>query len=444
MNTWRLKLLSFATTLAFGLLGGGCSSPQEPAVCQLDLPQSERDDEDAADDDGDDDDDDEDESRVVRPIRPEEWLRFLVRAGEGQSADTECSGQEIELPEPSRPCREAAEGADEDGPPRGIAQDRSIQVPLTDDSVFDRRITSSKRLIWVVTHEFSNGDGLGPIGLVERVVPDDEDEPEQLRVHAIGTLRARSERVRLRLITLRSRAVFRVEGRVCAEDYPGEEAGDGDRDTWEEENCERVRQLVTIEGVRCRNRLRPETCQVSRELRRNAEDMGLVCTDDERADSCTYPQQVLIAEGEFCVATPDIEDDEEEEICHRAAHFMFRDDDRFVQTELHHMGGTCLGHASMDYSNREEVELPGSWRRDFSLISSYEIRGNEIVIYEQVEATDTFTGVPEVPSRPYRTAESVIHWYPVDDHFMATRERLWEPMLELAGSMQLPPHPDPE
>jgi hypothetical protein len=452
MNSWRLRLPGvIIVSLSAGLLFWGCNHEQERALCQANLPRVDPDEEggDAAGEgEG---DDNENEGRVIRPVRPEEWLQLLVRAGAGERATQECSGQAIQLGEPSEPCREAARETEEarqrgeEVPNRGIATEEPQPVALTDESVIDRRITNSKRLVWVITHEYSNGDGLGPIGLVERVEPDDEDEPSQLRVLAIGTLRARRQAVRLRLITLRVRPVVEVESLACEPSRRGNDetaAGEGGNATPanDEPICERERNVLTIDGVRCQNRMRPETCRPSRQLLRD-DDLHLDCEDDERADTCSYPQQVLIAEGETCEPTPEIDDDEENEICYRAASFLFRRDDRFVQAELHHAAGECLGPAIMEYGAGEHVPMPGNWRRDFSLVASYEIRGNDIIVYEQVQANDVFLGVPQVPPRPFRVAESVMHWIPIGTRFVTNREPLWDPMLLYNGSLHLVPGP---
>lgn len=437
MNSWRLRLPGvIALSLSAGLLFWGCNHEQDRALCQANLPRVDPD-----DDDGDEAaEDGEEEGRVVRPVRPEEWLRLLVRAGAGERATQECSGQAIQLGEPSEPCREAARATEEarqrgeEVPERGIEVETPQPVALTEESVIDRRITNSKRLVWVVTHEYPNGDGLGPIGLVERVEPDDEDEPSELHVLALGTLRARRQAVRLRLITLRVRPVVQIESLACE---PSRRDGGDSRD---ELVCERERHVLTIDGVRCQNRMRPETCRPTRQLLRD-EELDLDCSDDERADTCSYPQQVLIAEGETCRPTPDIDDDEENEICYRAASFLFRRDDRFVQAELHHAAGECLGPAIMEYGAGEEVAMPGNWRRDFSLVASYEIRGSDIIVNEQVEANDVFLGVPEVPPRPFRVAESVMRWIPIGTRFVTNREPLWDPMLLYNGSLRLVPGP---
>jgi hypothetical protein len=444
MYIWRFRLPGvFIVSLSAGLLFWGCNHEQDRALCQANLPRVDPDDNDG--DEAGEEEEGESEGRVIRPVRAEEWLQLLVRAGAGERATQECSGQAIQLGEPSEPCREAARETEEarqrgqEVPPRGIAVEEPMAVALSEESVVDRRITNSKRLIWVITHEYPNGDGLGPIGLVERVEPDDEEEPSELRVLALGTLRARRQAVRLRLITLRVRPVVEIEGLSCEPSQRDDQAAGGGESP-DEPICERERHVLTIDGVRCQNRLRPETCRPSRQLLRD-DDLHLDCSDDERADSCTYPQQVLIAEGETCRPTPEIDDDEENEICYRAASFLFRRDDRFVQAELHHANGECLGPAIMEYGAGTEVMMPGNWRRDFSLVASYEIRGSDIIVNEQVAANDVFLGVPAVPPRPFRVAESVMRWIPIGTRFVTNREPLWDPMLLYNGSLHLVPGP---
>jgi hypothetical protein len=195
-----------------------------------------------------------------------------------------------------------------------------------------RRLSTRKRLVWVVTHELPNGDGLGPVALVDRT----EDDVD---VRAMGVLRSRKQFVRLRLRSMGKR------------------------------------QVLVAEGERCHNPNVPSTCI-------------------------------------------------------RAAQFLLRDGDRFNHAELRHVGGRCLGWASLEYARHKRIVLENGWRRDFNFASSYEVKGTSIAIHEQIEATDHDISHPDVPPRPFRSAEAEARWYSVRSSYFVTRaETLWPRML---------------
>lgn len=82
-------------------------------------------------------------------------------------------------------------------------------VPVTESSVIVGR---SDRLavkpIWVITHRFSDGDGFGPVAVVERTA-------EGFAVRALGNLRLPSDRARLRIHdAMRSQLVV-ADGERC-------------------------------------------------------------------------------------------------------------------------------------------------------------------------------------------------------------------------------------
>lgn len=420
--------------VALSVSGAGCSAPQEPSLCQARLvdpppPADEADEE---------EEEDENAWRVTRPVRPEEWLRLIVGAQEGSQASQLCTGTAIGLPEPSQPCQEARERARRENP-EAVEDDRPEPVELNDESVIDQRLNYRKRLVWVVTHRFPDGDGLGPVALVERRYDEDE-ERTTINVLATGVLRGRTERPRLRLLTIREPLLTVTERLICPEPEDGE-------DEVEPALCDREREVLVAEGVRCRDNDRPSSCELTRELRR---DDDVHCVDEEDPQTCWRTRQLLIAEGETCVPREEeqgddasqeseLDDDEENEVCSRSADLMYRQGNNFVQTELFHVSGRCLGRARMLYSNDTDVELAGGWQRRFNLAASYEFAGARMVVHQQVIAVDRDPSQPEVPPRPYRRAEADMHWFPFQGRFVTPNDSLWERMLIRHGSLQVPP-----
>jgi hypothetical protein len=433
----RGSILPLLLTFALVLTGvvTGCSAPQEPSLCQTVItdptpPGAEEEDE----------DDEEDPGRVTRPVRPEEWLQLIVNAQEGRQASQMCTGNAIELGEPSQPCREARERMQRENP-EAVEDDTPELVELTEESVLDQRLNNRLRLVWVVTHRYPDGDGLGPIALVERRYDEDE-ERTTINVLAAGVLRGRSLRPRLRLLTVREPLLTVTERLICPEPEEGE-------DEVEPSMCRREQEMLVAEGVRCRVEGRASSCELTRELRR---DDNVHCVDEEDPQTCWRARQLLVAEGETCVprepeeaetpegeASVDDDEEEEEEVCSRSADLMFRQGDRFVQAELFHVSGRCLGRARMLYSNETDVELAGGWQRRFNLAASYEFAGARMVVHQQVIAVDRDPTKPEVPPRPYRRAEADMHWFPFQGRFVTPNDSLWERMLIRHGSLELPP-----
>jgi hypothetical protein len=436
--------LVLVISLGFGGAFWGCSAPQEPSLCHTAIvhPEAEEEDEE--------EEEDEDEPRMVRPVRPLEWLQLIVRAQEGGQATQECTGTAISSYEPTQECREAEEERRRENPELYQVDDTPQVQELTEESVIDRRLTNRHRLIWVITHRYPNGDALGPIALVERRIDNDE-ETDDIHVLAVGSLRARSEQPRLRLLTVREPLVTVTERLICEneEDLDPDEGVDLSQ-------CERRQEILVSEGIRCRNNSRVSSCELTRELRRELRDdeSDIGCTDDEDVTTCWRRRQMIVVEGETCIEpdeeeqssmmseTPDEgegeeEEEEAEEVCNRSADFMFRDGDRFVQAELHHIAGRCLGRAQMRYSERTEVPIQGGWQRRFDLAASYEFGGARMVLHQQVVAVDFDPRQPEVPPRPFRRAEADNHWFLFQGRFVTPNISLWERMLLRHGSLQV-------
>src|SRR5262249_52660271 len=94
-----------------------------------------------------------------RPVTPSEWLNLIVKAKEqngGICAQEDCTGWPIKFTPAPDNCVVKT-------PPLGTPQ----PVPLTEESIVERMLPNDQRLIWVITHRFDNGDGFGPVALVQ-------------------------------------------------------------------------------------------------------------------------------------------------------------------------------------------------------------------------------------------------------------------------------------
>ncbi len=136
-------------------------------------------------------------ARRGRPARPEEWYRFLIdRDLDGGAAD--CAGGPVRWREPTG-CLEPSEP--------------SVALPVarfSENDLILTRVDEDTRLVWVITQRFGDGTAIGPVALVR--------EGATLEVLAIGTLKARPRRARLRLQTLGESTFLSAEGEACTDD----------------------------------------------------------------------------------------------------------------------------------------------------------------------------------------------------------------------------------
>jgi hypothetical protein len=140
---------------------------------------------------------------------PDDWFALLLHGfdrqqGTASSPSIDCSGVPVvwQEPQPSE-CREPGPEAKALPPPARLTEE---------DLVLDT-VSANLRLVWVVARRFSNGEGLGPVGLVERT-------PEGYVVRALGSLRAYPRQARLRLEETKTATLLVAEGEVCTEDTP--------------------------------------------------------------------------------------------------------------------------------------------------------------------------------------------------------------------------------
>lgn len=140
---------------------------------------------------------------------PDDWFALLLHGfsrdqGVASSPTVDCSGVPVSWQEPQvDECREAGPEA-KLLPPKGR---------LTEEDLVLETVRADLRLVWVVAKRFSNGEGLGPVALVERA-------QEGFIVRALGSLRAYPRQSRLRLEQAGDVTVLVAEGDVCTGDAP--------------------------------------------------------------------------------------------------------------------------------------------------------------------------------------------------------------------------------
>ncbi|MDY7225760.1 hypothetical protein [Hyalangium rubrum] len=146
------------------------------------------------------------DARVVPT--PEDWFALLLHGfdreqGLAPRPSLDCSGSPVVWQEPQgEECREA-------GPePKPLPPEK-----LTEEDLVLETVRADTRLVWVVARRFDNGEGLGPVGLVERT-------PQGFVVRALGSLRAYPRQSRLRLEQAGSTTVLVAEGEVCTDEAP--------------------------------------------------------------------------------------------------------------------------------------------------------------------------------------------------------------------------------
>jgi hypothetical protein len=138
---------------------------------------------------------------AAHPIRPNDWLKLMVQLELGQGgifALRDCTGRTIDY-RPRAVC-----------PDSRLDAERPHPVPIAQEAVIERAVGADQRLIWIVSHRFSDGEGYGPLSLVRRVA-------NGVQVQALGSLRMRSERVRLELWPFKGEAVVVASGETCGQ-----------------------------------------------------------------------------------------------------------------------------------------------------------------------------------------------------------------------------------
>ena len=137
----------------------------------------------------------------IRPMRTEDWMRLILvtenYSGGQVIAQQTCTNRRIEHTPLPRDCEVQT-------PDPGVPE----PVPLSEQSVTERLMPDNRRLIWIMTHRFPNGDGFGPVAAV--TVTD-----EIAYVGSIGLLRLRPQRVDLNLWQIGAKTVLMAAGETC-------------------------------------------------------------------------------------------------------------------------------------------------------------------------------------------------------------------------------------
>jgi hypothetical protein len=143
---------------------------------------------------------------------PDDWFALLLHGFEREQGlaprpALDCSGSPVIWQEPqAEECREPGPEAKPLPPTRLTEEDlilHMVQAPVQADL----------RLVWVVARRFENGEGLGPVGLVERT-------EQGFVVRALGSLRAYPRDAQLRLESAGDFTVLVAEGEVCTDAVP--------------------------------------------------------------------------------------------------------------------------------------------------------------------------------------------------------------------------------
>ncbi|HKP60902.1 MAG TPA: hypothetical protein VJV78_29435 [Polyangiales bacterium] len=135
-----------------------------------------------------------------RPMRPRDWMQLILTIqhdGQGVYAQTACTGERITHTPLPATCEVQT-------PDPGVPE----PVPLTESSVIEHLLPEGRRLVWVMTHRFPNGDGYGPVAAVTLI-------DDKAYVGSLGFLRLRPTRVDLDLWQIGTKVVLRGEGETC-------------------------------------------------------------------------------------------------------------------------------------------------------------------------------------------------------------------------------------
>lgn len=140
---------------------------------------------------------------------PDTWFSLLLhgfdeKKGTAPRPSVDCSGAPVAWEEPvSDECREA-------GP-------QPLPLPpkekLTEEDLVLETTRANQRLVWVITRRFSNGEGLGPVALVDTTV-------KGFIVRGLGSLRGMTQNARLRLEHVGDTDVLVAEGDACTDTQP--------------------------------------------------------------------------------------------------------------------------------------------------------------------------------------------------------------------------------
>ncbi len=140
---------------------------------------------------------------------PDTWFTLLlhgfdVERGAVPRPPVDCSGAPVAWQEP------AVDECREPGP-------QPTPLPpkerLSEEDLVLETLQANQRLVWVITRRYSNGEGLGPVAMVETTA-------NGFSVQALGSLRAMTQNTRLRLEHVGDTDVLVAEGDACTDEEP--------------------------------------------------------------------------------------------------------------------------------------------------------------------------------------------------------------------------------
>lgn len=168
------------------LLLVGCAARQTPGICYMDV------------------------AREARPVlSADDWFALLLHGfdrnqGTAARPTLDCSGSPVVWQEPV--ADECVEAGPEVFPLPPAEQ-------FTDEDLVMETVRADLRLVWVIARRYSNGEALGPVGLVERT-------DKGIIVRALGSLRAFPQQSTLRLSRSGDVDVLVAEGEQCTDEAP--------------------------------------------------------------------------------------------------------------------------------------------------------------------------------------------------------------------------------
>lgn len=168
------------------LLLSGCAARRKPGMCYVEV------------------------SREERPVlSTDQWFELILHGfdreqGTAARPTLDCSGSPVVWLEPQ------ADECSEAGP-------EVTPLPpterFTEEDLVMETIQADMRLVWVIARRFSNGEALGPVGLVERT-------DKGIIVRALGSLRSFPHQAKLRLERSGDVDVLVAEGEQCTQEEP--------------------------------------------------------------------------------------------------------------------------------------------------------------------------------------------------------------------------------
>lgn len=175
---------SWSLLIVASLLLGACSKPppEQPPLCRLTTAEA-----------SDSTSDTEDADQPLPPVRSSQWFELLVGRANG-AASNDCTSGAIRVRPASPECNS--------GTPTASAR------PLDDAALTTRQLEVGQHLVFVRTHDLSDGEVLGVVALVEQ-------DHRALTVKALGHLRTRPERLRLRLESVGERTILVADAETC-------------------------------------------------------------------------------------------------------------------------------------------------------------------------------------------------------------------------------------